>query len=297
MRRFVFQSVCFLIPVFLILVGVELSMRAIPNSYQLKDDWMRKNSHALSTLLLGNSHGYFALSPSAMGDSVYNLCNVSQRIEQDYYLLCHYGETCPYLKRVILVSDNSNLFDGPMEVDEPARVTYYQLYMGYRAHSMLSKYGFELSNMTYVFQKLKAYLQGDKWWCDSLGWGNGYLVEKRDSVSFFPENVRQHQFLNWDYTLRNRAYMDSIALWCQQHEVELVLLQTPVSEAYTCLTDPAQLQLVNAMTDSCCMQYGAKKRDYSCDNRFRDTDFFDSDHLSDQGARKFSAILARDLCR
>ena len=76
-----------------------------------------------------------------------------------------------------------------------------------------------------------------------------------------------------------------------------VLLQTPVSEAYTCLTDPAQLQLVKAMTDSCCMQYGAKKRDYSCDNRFQDTDFFDSDHLSDQGARKFSAILARDLCR
>ena len=49
------------------------------------------------------------------------------------------------------------------------------------------------------------------------------------------------------------------------------------------------------MTDSCCAKYGAVKCDYSRDARFRDDDFFDSDHLSDQGARKFSAILARDL--
>lgn len=296
MRKFLSKTILFLFPVVVILVGAEAFVRSIPNSYRLKDDWMQRHGHEVSTLLLGNSHGYFALNPSAMGDSVFNLCNVSQRLEHDYYLLHHYAESCDNLKRVVLVADNSNLFDIPMEEDEPARVTYYQLYMGYRAHSMLSRYGFELANMTYTLQKIKSYLfQGDKFWCDSLGWGSGYLASERNPDDFLCEHVREHLFENWESTYRNRSYMDSIAVWCQQHRVELVLLQTPVCKDYTRKAAAWQLQLVNAMIDSCCVQYGARKMDYSRDTRFPATDFFDSDHLSDQGARKFSAILAGDL--
>ena len=295
MRKFLSKIVLFLIPVVIILVGAEAFVRSIPNSYQLKDDWMQRHGHEVSTLLLGNSHGYYALMPSEMGDSVFNLCNVSQRLEHDYYLLRHYAGSYENLRRVVLVADNSNLFDIPMEEDEPARVTYYQLYMGYRAHSMLSRYGFELANMTYTLQKLKYYREGMSVMCDSLGWGNNYIVADRNPDDFLYENVRQHHFDNWEDTYRNRDYMDSIAAWCQQHHVELVLLQTPVCKDYTRKAVEWQLQLVNAMVDSCCTKYGARKMDYSCDSRFLDTDFFDSDHLSDQGARKFSAILAGDL--
>lgn len=295
MRKFLLRILLFSLPAFMILAGAELYVRSIPNSYRLKNNWMQQNGQTVKTLMLGNSHGFFDLVPSAMGDSVFNLCNVSQRLEQDYFLLRHYATNYKALKRVILVADNSNLFDTPMEDDEPARVTYYQLYMGYRAHPMLSKYGFELSNMTYVFQKLYAYRERDGIWCDSLGWGNYYVVADRNPDDFAYQNVREHLFVNWESTHRNRAYMDSIAAWCQQHAVELVLLQTPVCEDYSKKADAWQLQLVNAMEDSCCAQYGARRLDYSCDKRFRDTDFFDSDHLSDQGARKFSKILANDL--
>ena len=295
MKKFLLRILLFLIPAISILVGAECYMRSIPNSYQLKDDWMQRNGYAVSTLLLGNSHGYFALSPSVMGDSVFNLCNVSQRLEQDCFLLRHYADKYKALKRIILVADNSNLFDTPMEDDEPARVTYYQLYMGYRAHSMLSQYGFELADMSYAWKKVNFYWKGESIMCDSLGWGNNYVVANRNADDFLYENVRQHHFASWEDTHRNRDNMNAIAAWCQQHHVELILLQTPVCEDYTRKADPWQLRLVNAMVDSCCAQYGAQKRDYSCDSRFRDTDFFDSDHLSDQGARKFSAILAHDL--
>ena len=279
----------------MILAGAEWLVRSIPNSYRMKDHWMQQHGHQISTLLLGNSHGFFALVPSVMGDSVFNLCNVSQRLEQDYFLLRRYEDKYEALKRVILVADNSNLFDTPMEDDEPARVTYYQLYMGYRAHSMLSQYGFELVDMSYVLQKVKAYYESGSVWCDSLGWGNYYVVDNRNPDDFLYENVRQHCFANWDATHRNRDYMNAIAVWCQHHHVELVMLQTPVCEDYTRKADAWQIQLVNAMVDSCCAEYGARKCDYSCDGRFRGTDFFDSDHLSDQGARKFSAILANEL--
>jgi len=296
MRKFLLRIVFFLIPVIVLLIGAEIYIRSIPNSYKLKNDWMLRNGHTVSTLLLGNSHGYYALVPSEMGHGVFNLCNVSQRLEHDYFLLRRYESEYKTLRRVILVADNSNLFDIPMETEEPARIAYYQLYMGYRAYSMLSSYGFEICNMTYFMQKLKYHSQGKSLMCDSLGWGDNYIVADRNPDNFIFKNVREHHFVNWESTLRNRAYMDSIAAWCQQHRVELVLLQTPVCEDYTKKADAWQLQLVNAMVDSCCTQYGARKYDYSCDKHFRDTDFFDSDHLSDQGARKFSRILARDLC-
>jgi len=295
MRKFLLRVVFFLIPAFCMLAVAEWYMRTIPNTYRMKNDWMLRNAHNVKTLLLGNSHGYFALVPSVMGDSIFNLCNVSQRLELDYFLLCHYADRYDSLKRVILVADNSNLFDVPMECDEPARVTYYQLYMGYRAHSMLSKYGFELSNMGYAHQKLKYHCQGQSVMCDSLGWGYNYVVTDRNPEDFLYKNVREHLFVNWEYTYRNRDYIDSIASWCQQNHVELVLLQTPVCKHYTRKAASWQLRLVKAMTDSCCAKYGARKFDYSCDERFHDIDFFDSDHLSDEGARKFSVILAHDL--
>ena len=295
MRKFLLRVVFFLIPAFCMLAVAEWYMRTIPNTYRMKNDWMLRNAHNVKTLLLGNSHGYFALVPSVMGDSIFNLCNVSQRLELDYFLLCHYADRYDSLKQVILVADNSNLFDVPMECDEPARVTYYQLYMGYRAHSMLSKYGFELSNMGYAHQKLKYHCQGQSVMCDSLGWGYNYVVTDRNPEDFLYKNVREHLFVNWEYTYRNRDYIDSIASWCQQNHVELVLLQTPVCKHYTRKAASWQLRLVKAMTDSCCAKYGARKFDYSCDERFHDIDFFDSDHLSDEGARKFSVILAHDL--
>jgi len=295
MRKFLLRVILFLVPVIFVLAVAEWYMRTIPNTYRMKNEWMLQNGSRVKTLLLGNSHGYYGLVPSAMGDSIFNLCNVSQRLAQDYFLLCHYADRYDALKQVILVADNSNIFDIPMECDEPARVTYYQLYMGYRAHSMFSQYGFELSNMGYFHQKLRYHYQGQSVMCDSLGWGNNYVVADRNPDDFLYKNVREHLFVNWEYTYRNLSYIDSIASWCQQHQVKLILLQTPVCKDYTRKAPAWQLHFVNAMTNSCCAKYGAVKCDYSRDARFRDNDFFDSDHLSDQGAYKFSAILAHDL--
>lgn len=297
MKKFVFRSILFLLPFVGLLIFVEGYVRSLPNTYKYKDAWMWENGHRVHTLILGNSHAYFALVPSAMSDSVFNLSNVSQRLEHDFFLLNRYAEACPNLQRIVLVADNSCLFDTPMEDDEPARVTYYQLYMGYDAHSAWSKYGFELSNMSYLWQKVRWHFQNTGHQCDSLGWGNNYVVAERNPDDFLYENVREHHFVDWKNTHRNRSFLDSIAHWCQQRQVRLVLLQTPVCADYTRKADARQLKLVSEMIDSCCNEYGAVRADYSCDKRFEGNDFFDSDHLSDQGAMKFSHIFTLDLSR
>ena len=295
MKKFLLKTLAFFFPVLLVLAGAEAYVRTLPNTYKYKEAWMWRNAHAVQTLLLGNSHGYFACVPSLMGDSVFNLCNVSQRLEHDYFLLRRYENLYEKLNTLVLLIDNSCLFDAPMEADEPARVTYYQLYMGFPKHSRWSRYGFELSSITAFLNKLGQRWGADGLECDSLGFGTSYRVEERDPVCFEPEHITVHHFVDWPTTRQNISYADSIACWCQARNVRLVLLMTPVSVYYKEKAEPWQLDFVRTFADSCRQAYGCRVLDYSDDARFVDEDFFDSDHLDDQGAKKFSKILGADL--
>lgn len=293
MRRFLTYTALFLLPVVIVLALAEAYMRHLPNAYRYKAEWMNVNAERVSVLILGNSHGFFDLRPSVMGDSVFNLCNVSQRAEQDYCLLMRYADECKHLRTVFLVADNSNLFDVPLEEEEPYRATYYQLYMDIGSHSCLSRYGFELSHISACREKVLSVWRRDHhtMGCDSLGWGTDYRLSDREPDVMSPKRVKMHQCKDWTEAQRNAGYVKQIACWCKENGVQLVLLQTPVVPAYSKRVPQDQLSFVSRLHENCRHDYGALLADFSNDDRFVDIDFFDSDHLSDVGADKFSALL------
>lgn len=293
MKKFLLRSIAFLLPALLILALAEVYVRSIPCSYKYKDQWLSTHGNQVSTLFLGNSHAFYDLRPSDFADSTFNLSNVSQRLEHDDFLLRQYAGACPNLSRVILVVDNSNLFDVPMEDDEPGRVAYYQLYM----HYPLSSFHFplELAYINSFWKKITRYWEGKGLSCDSLGWGCDYRAEWRNLIDFTPERIRSHVFSSWTSTFRNVRALHSIASWCQQHRISLVLLMPPVTQAYTQKASSWQLEFVNHVAQDCQQRYGAIVLDYSRDRRFTDLDFFDSDHLNDKGAIKFTHILRSAL--
>lgn len=295
MRKFLLKTCLFLLPVLVLLVSVEAYMRSLPNAYRYKDEWMWKNGDRVSTLLLGNSHGFFGLVPSAMGDSVFNMCFVSQRAREDRYLLQRYASACSHLRTVMLVVDNSNLFDVPLDEEEPFRVTYYQLYMGDRSHCWFSRYGFEIASMEASIEKWKKFRELGGMGCDSLGWGTDYRHDLCNKDALKEENVKPHVFNNWEATLSNAHNVRSIAKWCQQRNIKLVLLQMPVSKAYYKKMSPVQRDFISSLADSCRVEYGALPVDFSCCEQLTEDDFFDADHLNDVGARRFSKLLV-DWC-
>lgn len=309
MKKFITRLLAFLLPALLILTAAELYVRHLPNTYRYKDQWMWQNGQHVRTLVLGNSHAYYDLSPKFMGDSIFNLGNVSQRLEHDLHLLHRYAEACPNLKTVIQVADNSNVFDAPMEEDEPGRATYYQLYMGYGKHSPLSRYGFELASMTSFWGKMqKSPLFSSSVFsgsaartptaleCDSLGWGTAFRSELCNPDDFLPERINEHLLTDSAAWLANKATLQEIAAECQHRNLQLVLLMTPVSEAYTRKASKSQLAEIRQMVISIKNSHpNVQVADYSQDPRFTKEDFFDSDHLNDRGAKKFSEILSKEF--
>ena len=87
MKRFIKYSILFAAIIAVLLGCCELMVRNSPNTYTMKKNWMISHSGGIKTLITGNSHSYYGIKPNAIGDSVFNIANVSQGHEYDYFLL------------------------------------------------------------------------------------------------------------------------------------------------------------------------------------------------------------------
>ena len=293
MRKFLIKCFLFLCPAILFLVGMEWYARSIPNSYRQKEQWMQHHAQEVEILILGNSHGLYGLRPDVFKRKAYNLCNVSQIFEYDEYLLKRYLPKCKSLTDVVLVVDNSNLFDMPLENTEEFRCIYYRLYMDYPKHSRWSKYGFELSNI----QALKKKIQHRNDTCSDLGWNGNYTLERKSlanvSLEAASNTAARHQCKNWQVAEENVRILKRIADLCKQHHLRLILVQAPVTRNYYTRIDKKQLDFIKRSVES----IGVPSHDYSQDKHFEDDDFFDADHLTDKGAIKWSFLLYNQYFR
>ncbi len=306
MKRFVKYLMVFALPLLVLLVAGEALVRHYPNSYRYKAEWMDAHADSVKALIMGASHIYYAVIPDSLKPDAFNLSNVSQLYEQDWFLLQRYGKRLNSLQTVVLNIDECAPFDPPMEElpDDWYRCIYYRLYMGCDKHPLWSRYGFELSSHPTFRRKLvpalryaftgKATID-----CDSLGFGTAFVTPQCfDSVMMQRESdiaIERHRCKDWTLVDNNRDYLFKIAQWCQQHQVRLVLITTPMWQGFYSKIGQRQLDVMHHLAQQCVEQYGATYYDYMCDPRFQGTDFHDGDHLSRQGAEKFTKILKEEL--
>ena len=306
MSRFLKYSVLFLAIIAILLAACEWMVRTTPNSYTLKDELMQRSASRFKTVVMGGSHTYYGVKPELVGDSVVNLANVSQGHEYDYFLLTKYEKALTNLKTVVLIVDESNIFDPPFEDDDREwfRAIFYKIYYRYPKHGDLSKYNFEMSNVATFTQKfkkaLKYHLTGkvdpD---CDSLGWGCTFTAHNEFDTTAFrldaAKTLERHRCKNWDNVGYNVDYLNKIGEWCNRRGVEIVVITTPMWDEFVAGTSARQLAVMREVIARFTARYHAKYHDYLCDPRFQGLDFHDPDHLSDIGAVKFSKILKTDF--
>lgn len=303
MKRYLTKTILFLSLIAVVLALSEGVVRHYPNSYRFKHEWMEANAPKVKTLILGNSHTYYAVMPALLSDSTFSLANVSQTPEYDYWLLEKYIDRTPNLKTVIMAADEINLFDPEIEEGvEWHRSIYYNVYMDYPKHAFNPKYSFELSSIETFNMKLQPaikYLFTGKTHvdCDSTGFGCNYATPKAFNQTWMTSNAKKIYNSNKDsHAIEyNAAYLYKIASLCHKRGIRLVLVTTPVWAEYMKLFDKHRFDEIHETAARCVNKYGAEYHDYMNDTRFNGTDFYDGGHLSQQGAEKFTAILKEEL--
>lgn len=303
MKRFVTYFAMFTAMVVALLLAAEAVVRHHPNSYKYKDAWMTRNGGRVSTLVLGGSHSYYGVDASLLGDSAFNLANVSQHPEYDYFVLRRYGDRCPRLRRVIVVVDAVNIFDPPIEQldGDRARATAYRLYMDCDKHSRCSRYGMELFNLREFNRKLlpslRHLLRGDAQAdCDTLGRFNRHDSSRAVSVAELERTAlkaaERHRCTDYRHVAYNCAWLDSIGDYCRRRGIDIVVLTPPAYSTYRKHIPQRQRDTMRAVAAKFARSYHARRVDlFDADSTFTAECYLDADHLNREGASRLSNLL------
>lgn len=301
MKRFLIKTAIFS-AIILCLLGLgELAVRNMPSSYSYKHAYMEGHARDISTLILGSSHTYYGVRSDLLGDSVFNLANVSQDPDIDLVLLRTYMDSMPGLRLVVLPVSYFTFVDPAIE-DGPDwfRAIAYKIHMKMPVHSDFSRYNFEISDFDGYRLKLKSLLtfstEGINR-CDSLGWGLGFGLSTRSS-DWEDRGARRARSTTLPLGARAAEVEKSLGFimeLCSSRGVGCVLVTTPVWHTYSENLDEAQMSDMRERVVSLCRRYGVRHIDMMCDTAFVSDDFHDVDHLSDIGAVRFTRMLADSL--
>lgn len=302
MKKFLRHILLFSAIILIVLAIGELVVRSLPTSYSYKDKWIIENGNKISTLVLGTSHTYYGLRPDEIGDSTFNLANVSQTPEYDLALLEHYLPYMPNLRRLIIPISYFTFRDPAIEESDEWRLAVrYKTEMHLPVHSDLSIYNLEITDFNGYRGKLKNLIAKERSnICDSLGFGLGFTLDARDS--HWKENgakrALKHTLSNPGRFGKVRATQDEIIKLAKRNNPDVVFITTPGCPTYTEALDREQLAEMYRGVQEILQNHDVSYYDFLTDSRFADSDFYDPDHLTDTGAIKLSRILADTLsCR
>lgn len=306
MKKFLLCAFLFVLPIIIALVCVEVCLRQVPNSYKFKYDWMQKNAENVETLIFGSSHAIYGIQPKFLGNNAFNLANVSQGWRQDLFLLKYWEKRYKHLKRIIIPISFFSWFSHGLENGgESYRCRYYKIYMDYYLYSDWSLYNLEISDYRTAKGKFGTFLYnmfvdevGNG--CDEYGWSDGYKLSGKKMSEWNDGTeakaaVKRHTAKDWNNIEVNYSIIKEIAEFCKNRNILMVLITTPCWHTYYEDLDQKQLAKMYELTHHLQKEYNLPYFDYLKDSRFVADDFYDSNHLSEVGAEKFSKILNEDI--
>ena len=263
---------------------------------------MQENAQDVELLVLGSSHTFYGIRPHIFDGKAFSLANVSQGIKQDLFLLKYWADKYERLSTVIFPISASTWFGRGLEYgSESYRCRYYKIYMDCDLYPDISSHNLELSNYRTAKGKIKKIFKNSiDPGHDEHGWGNAYMlfgkdIEKWKDGTEAETAVKRHTAKNWDYVEDNYSQLKDLADFCKSRNIQLVLITTPCWHSYYDKLNKEQLTKMSELTYKFQQEYNIPYFNYLRDSRFEADDFYDSNHLSDVGAIKFTEILAKDI--
>ena len=287
-------------------VAIEFLLFLRPNKYSYKRAYVEEHINDINCLLLGNSHINRALKPDILGHGVFNMAISGKYIVYDIELAKRYVPQMNQLKVLVVPLDYFIFYfgrekDNPKDKKKPSdrQGTYkcmYYKYMGIRVDGFW--YWSELLNSKLDY--MSRFLKNDKKarGCDSLGYVKMSLSKRKDNWEnwYLPKIVDTTLDANREKQARLFTRYCTLAELAKNQGAKLILLSTPKYKTYNNSTNPIVIKEMESFAANLKQKYpNVEYYDYSADERFVDEDFFDSSHLNDIGANKFSKIVKEEV--
>ena len=302
MKKFLKYGIFFVLPLIVASIPLEYLIRQVSNPYKYKYEWMQKNAEDVEILVFGSSHTFYGIRPEFFEGKAFSLANVSQGLRQDLFLLEYWADRYKKLKTVICPISFYSWFSHGLEYgSESYRCRYYKIYMDCDLYPDLSLYNLELSDFRTAKGKIaKLFSSNEDPGYDEYGWGNTYKLSKKKMTKWNDGTeaeaaVKRHTAKSWDYIDLNYARMKELVDFCKSRNIQLVFITTPCWYSYYDNLNKEQLAKMYELTNRFKNEFDVPYFDYLKDSRFEADDFYDSNHLSDIGASKFTKILNEDI--
>ena len=301
------NELCFLYKVLMfcmfILVGlcyVEFRIRKIPNIFSFKRNNLEKNLKNIEVLIVGNSETQYGINPIYLSKKAFNLSQSGEHIIYTNEILHKYIAEMPKLKCIVISNSYFSFYrERNFQVEENLLVAYnYYHYWGVNPTKLsvfdVNKYVVSLysSNvfLEILFHNINYYIQNQyvNGWASFKGTEWNSLTKKAASAI-----IKDHEKLMEirDLNENIKTYQSLLDL-CKKRDVEVYILNTPKHSFYVNAMNHYYLESNRDIVRKLLRASPSTKYiDYSTDSRFLDTDFYNLNHLNQDGAKKLSVIF------
>ncbi|MCC5935780.1 MAG: hypothetical protein JJU34_00735 [Lunatimonas sp.] len=293
MKKGLIDFSLFIVPIFLFLVGMEVSLRSLPNSYSYKMSWMQAYGNKVELLILGNSQSYFGIQPAVFDLKAFNLSHVSQMPQHDLELWNTFKHDLRNIKWVIVPLPFSMPYDlhGDLRFTNKNYVIYYGLTNRLSWQHTLELTSLPMrSNFKRLFEGFAFHTQDHP--TDSLGFGKGYEpANSRDLKETSIIAAKRHAFGNVN-TDNLRAF-NELLTEIHASNINILVITLPLSEEYRAQIPKQAIDLLHETAINLEKNFHRLMYlDWSSNPSFTSKDFYDSDHLNSDGAEKLSTLLS-----
>jgi hypothetical protein len=288
-------------------ITLEILLWQIPNDYTLKRKYLDKNASEIETLILGNSHAYYAINPQYFTVPTFNSAMRSQSLDFDYEIFKKYKDNFTSLKTIVLTISYPSLW-GRLSSKTGASyiINNYKMFYGFNSPSHVP-FHLEIFNrpLEVNIRRIKKYYieKRSPQFSDKAGWGRKDFEKIKYTL---PESgklgANQQTFDDINSLNFKRIYEDNINIltnilkWSNQNGVQVILLTTPAHESYRKSLNPKQLNKTIETAKMLASKHeNCRYYNFLDDPRFTPEDFRDAHHLSIKGAHKFSEIFAKEI--
>ena len=305
MRRFLIKISIFVLPIAVVVLGVELYLSSYKSAFQTKAQYIKENEDKIECLVLGSSHNQNAINPEYIKNlNVANLAYSGQDLKLDFLLLKEF-QHLPKLKIVIIELayhglenatspgyDRNTIYLRFYKInnfDRTPRLLDYSIFLSnpgmytsflnpFMEKIPVNKYGFvaELCDLEKSIHRFK-----------NAQYDTAYLYKTR--VNMF---TTRHNTESIDNFNNNTRFFENMIQMCLNHKLKVLVITPPLYKTY--------YELINANKKKRTEQFIARAKskfpsivykDFSTGDGFSVYDFMNYDHLNPVGAEKFSKII------